>query len=317
MRVGVLSNPRAGVSGSKIDRISALLAHHPDVLHLQTQDAESVAPALGEMAQRGVEVIVLNGGDGTVQHALTHLLRGSQAGYLPWLAPLRSGRTNTIAGDLGAARNPVRGLGALLDEVASGRVAERIVERPVIRVEIDEGVYYGLFLGFGMLHRAVRLVHEAFPPGRSRGTLGAGVLTASLVLRSALEPQAGGILTPDDIELVLDGEARGRLALRLAMVTTLRRLFFGIEPFWGRENAPLRVSLGEARVQRIGRVAIGILRGRPGPFVRPENGYHSHNVHRLEARLDGGLILDGELFDPCPDRLVRVSASTDVRWLRA
>lgn len=317
MRVGVLSNPSAGVQRSRTDRISALLARHPEVLHVRTRDAESVAPALGEMAQRGVDVIVLDGGDGTVQHALTQVMRDSLPGYRPWLAPLRGGRTNTIAGDLGAARNPVRGLTALLTEIESGRMAERIVERPVLRVEIDEGVHYGLFLGFGMLHRAVRLVHEAFPPGRSRGTLGAGVLTASLVLRSALEPQAGGILTPDDIEIVLDGQSRGQMSLRLAMVTTLRRLFFGIEPFWGREPAPLRVSLGEARVQRIGRVALGILRGRPGPFVRPENGYHSHNVHRLEARLDGGLILDGELFAPSPNRLVQVAASTDVRWLRA
>jgi hypothetical protein len=34
-------------------------------------------------------------------------------------------------------------------------------------------------------------------------------------------------------------------------------------------------------------------------------------------QLDAGLVIDGELFDPVPDRVVRVTALPDVPFLRA
>lgn len=317
MRIGVLSNLRADQRNSKIDQVLSLLARHPQVFHLETSNGEDVAPALAEMEERDIDVLVLNGGDGTVQHALTHLRRKGGQGWQPYLAPLCAGRTNTIAGDLGARHDPVQGLTDIIGKVGAGRMSELIVERPAIRAEIAEGVQYGMFLGFGMLHRAVRLVHESFPEGKARGTWGAGVVTATLVVRAAVRPGAGGILADDDIDLTLDGQPFAPRTMRLAMVCTLRHLFFGIVPFWGKEPAPLQTTFVEARARRLGRVAIGILRGRPGPLVRPEFGYHSRNVHELDVRLDGGLILDGELFDPIPGRLVRITADKDVRWLRA
>jgi hypothetical protein len=317
MRIGVLSNLRADQRNSKIDQVLRLLARHPDVFHLETSNGEDVAPALAEMEGREIAILVLNGGDGTVQHALTHLRRKGSEGWQPHLAPLCAGRTNTIAGDLGARRNPVQGLTDLIETVGAGRMSGLIVERPVIRAEIEEGVQYGMFLGFGMLHRAVRLVHESFPEGKARGTWGAGVVTATLVVRAAVRRGSGGILADDDIEVALDGQPFAPRTMRLAMVCTLRHLFFGIVPFWGKEPAPLQTTFVEARAEHVGRVAISILRGRPGPLVSPEYGYHSRNVHALDVRLDGGLILDGELFDPIPRRLVRITADEDVRWLRA
>ncbi len=317
VRIGVLSNLRADQKHSKIQRVVDLLSRYPEVFHLETANGEDVGPAMEEMERRAIDVLVLNGGDGTVQHAMTYLLRRDGDAWQPRLAPLCGGRTNTIAGDLGARRNPVLGLAALIDTVAAGRIAELVVARPVLRVDIEEGVQFGMFLGFGMLHRAVSFVHESLPEGKARGSLGAGIVTAALVVRAAMQRDAGGILTSDDIELDLDGDHFAMRPLRLAMVTTLRRLFFGINPFWGNEAAPLRTTLIEARARQVGRVAISILRGRPGPMVRSENGYHSRNVAEVNLTLDGGLILDGELFDPIPGRRVRVTASQAVVWLRA
>jgi hypothetical protein len=65
------------------------------------------------------------------------------------------------------------------------------------------------------------------------------------------------------------------------------------------------------------RAAPGILRGRPPAHAQPANGYVSRNVHELVLQLDAGLVLDGELFEPQPDRVVRVGAVEGVRFLRA
>ena len=316
-RIGVLSNLRAGQRDSKVDSVLRFLGNHPDVFHLETPSQTDVAPALREMARVGVQILVLNGGDGTIQHALTYLHGDHPPAWQPWIAPISGGRTNMITGDFGGHRDPVKGLAELIEAQRERRLAERVCARAVQRVETSEGTFLGMFLGFGMLHRAVRLVHAVFPEGKARGAFGAAGVTAMLVALAALHRNSGGIIEADAIEIELDGEPFPPGVWRLAMVCTLGQLFLGIRPFWGSESAPLRVPRRERSPQHTARSALGIFRGTPGPKVLPENGYHSHNVHSLTARLDGGLILDGELFEPEPGREVRVTALDTVRFLRA
>lgn len=316
MRIGVLSNLRAGRRDSKVEHVLRFLERHPEVIHAETPSDTAVPVALADFARRGVELLVLNGGDGTIQLALTHLLGNPSNRWRPWIAPIRGGRTNMTAIDLGARRDPVRGLAELIEAVRAGRLAERVVRRNVLRVELAEGVHYGMFLGAGMLHRAVDLTHRSFPEGKAQGIWGAGIVTGWLIART-VAGSVRGILTPDKMRVSLDGRDLEPREILLAMVSTLERLFFRMRPFWGREPGPARVTLiaGDARLAS--RTALGILRGRPGRHVRPENGYWSHNAHEVVIQLDAGLVLDGELYDPMPDRLVRVGAVGGVGFLRA
>jgi hypothetical protein len=258
---------------------------------------------------------VLNGGDGTIQLALTQLFADG-APWQPWIAPIRGGRTNMTALDLGAHRDAVRGLAELLAAVRSGRLAERVHVRSVLRVECGDEVHLGMFLGAGMLHRAVALTHRAFPDGRAQGVFGAGLVTGVLIARAAAGTLRG-VLSPDKMRLSLDGVSQEPAEILLAMATTLDRLFLRLNPFWGREDAPVRVTTIAAGARGLSRAASGVLRGRPAAHVRPENGYRSCNVRELVIQLDAGLVLDGELYPPQPDRVVRVGAVEGVRFLRA
>jgi hypothetical protein len=316
VRIGVLSNLRAGKQDSKVEKMLAFLERHRDVVHRETSDDTSVPGALAELAERGVEVLVLNGGDGTVQLALTHLLHDPASSWRPWLAPVRGGRTNMTALDLGAHRDPVRGLAGLIAADRAGRLAERVCQRAVLRVELAEGVHYGMFLGAGVLHRAVELTLHTFPDGKAQGVFGAGLVTGVLIARAAAGGMRG-VLSPDKMRVSLDGESLEPRELLLVMASTLDRLFLRMRPFWGREAAPVRVTLIASRARGLARSPLGILRGRPARHVRPENGYWGRNVHELAIQLDAGLVLDGELYPAQPDRLVRVGAVEGVRFLRA
>ncbi len=316
MRIGVLSNLRAGQRDSKVRQVVRFLEQYPEVLHVETASDAEVPPALRDFARAGVEILVLNGGDGTIQHAMTHLFGNPANAWRPWIAPVRGGRTNMTALDLGARRNPVRGLAELIADDRAGRLAERLCVRPVLRVELAEGVHYGMFLGLGVLHRAVALVPQLFPEGKARGVFGAGIVTGVLVARAALGGMRG-LLSPDKLRVVLDGETQEPREIVLALVTSLERLFLRMRPFWGTQAAPLHVTLMDGGSYRLAAAAPGILRGRPAPHVRPVNGYLSRNVHEMVVQLDAGVILDGELYDPIPDRVVRISALEGVRFLRA
>ena len=313
MRIGVLTNLRAGRVSPAAARARQLLAGQPDVRQRETRSSAEVDAALADFARHGVELLVLNGGDGTLQRALTRILDAEPGGWLPQLAPLRAGRTNTSALSLGADRDPGRGLAAILAAVENGTLESRAHTRPVLRADLgSDGVQYGMFFGAGMLYQAIRLTHANFPDGRAQGHLGASLTTAALVARGVLG-RYGGVLSPEKVQVAMDGVPVQPGEFLMVMATTLDRLFLRMRPFWGTQDAPLRFSTIAARPQGL-RNVVRVLSGRP-PVSRDE-AYISRNVDVVVLGLDGGMTVDGELFEPQPGRTVEISAAKRVSFVR-
>lgn len=317
MRIGVLNNLRAGRSRQQVERIVSFLRGHPGVSHIETPRGEVVPDALSRFAREQIDVLVVQGGDGTLARVLTEIFEHGAFPKPPLVAPLRGGRTNMSALDIGTQRDPVRALWTLLEAVRRGTLERRVVRRPVLRMEIPgEGVVqHGMFFGLGVIHRAIEVVHRAFPKGRSQGVFGAGIVTSGLLGRAALGGSSG-ILDPDKLQLRLDGESPTTGAYLLLLATTLERLFLGMRPFWGVEPAPLHLTALASAAARLPAAAPGILRGRPGRHVSLANGYLSRNVHHAELLVDCGITVDGELWRPEPGRRIRLTASDTVELVR-
>lgn len=318
MKIGVLNNLRAGQSGKTVSRILSLLRAYPDVMHVETDHAGALPEALAEFARNRIDLLAVNGGDGTLQHALTEILGGDEFDQIPMIAPLRGGRTNMTALDLGAQRDPVKGLASILEAARTRRLAERMVRRPVLRVAYQRGfsVQYGMFFGAGMIHRAIALTHRLFPKGRNHGVFGPGLVTASLIGKTLMRPRSG-VLAPDKVQMLLDGESVPQGEFRLVIASSLNRLFLRMNPFWGEGNGPVRFTAAASGAQHFPKVALGILRGRPKPIVNPETGYTSKNVQRAEMRFDCGFTVDGEIFAPRPDETVTLTGDRRVTFVRA
>jgi hypothetical protein len=317
-RIGVLNNLRAGRRSTRVNDVLTLLREHPEVAHEETESAERLPAAVARLARRDLDVLVVNGGDGTLQHALTELLVRRPFGRLPLVAPLRGGRTNMGALDLGADRDPVRGLEGLLVDARAGRLASRLVKRPVLRIEFDRGrrVEYGMFFGVGMIRRAIALTHQIFPSGRSQGVLGAGLVTLGLIAKAVFRPREG-VLEPDKIQIRLDGESVPAGEFYLAIATSLERLFLRINPFWGPGNGPVRFTALSSNARQIPRAAPGILRGQPGPAASPRNGYTSARVERAQLLFHSGFTIDGEIFPSRADETVTLSGDERLSFVRA
>lgn len=325
LRIGVVNNLRAGKSQEQVGRMLGFLRSHPDILHVETQNAGVIPDALAELAAKEVDLIVVNGGDGTLQAVLTELLAGNAFGdRLPLLAPLRAGRTNMSAMDLGADRNSLRGLAAMIASAETGRIAERVEPRRVLRVAygfgIERGVQYGMFFGAGLIKRAIELNHRLFDQDGQRsvveGVPGATLVTAGLLGRIITGDQSG-ILEPDKVQVLLDGEEVPQAEYHLVIASTLSRLFARMRPFWGKGSGGVRFTSIAAPCEKIGKAAIGMLRGRPAPWVTPEKGYTSRNVDHAELRMSCGFTVDGELWQADPDRTVALSAERVVHFVRA
>ena len=320
MRIGLLNNLRAGRSDTQVSRLLGLLKSYPDVVHAETSSAGAVPEALADLADQGVDLLVVNGGDGTLQHALTEILGHREfGGRVPLVSVLRGGRTNMTALDLGCQRDPVRSMADLIEAARGGTLADRIVERRVLRVESarDRQVLYGMFFGPGVIARGIETVHRVFPAGRSQGVFGATVVTGALLARLALLRDAHGTLSPDKLDLRLDGLPVERAEYTLAMACTLDRLFASMRPFWGEGSGGVRFTSVASGARNFWKVLPGILAGRPGRGVNERNGYVSCNVKRIDLRMDCGFTVDGELVEPSPDRVVTVTARDVVRFVRA
>ncbi len=316
MRIGVLNNLRAGRSAGCTAAVLRVLDRYPEVLHVETSNGEVVPEALSEFAREGVDLLVVNGGDGTIQHVLTELLTPAQREWTPMIAPIRGGRTNMTAIDLGCRRDPTRGLVELLDAARAGSIDERVHERAVLGVDLGDQTKYGMFFGAGMLYRAIQLAHKTVPEDRSHGLAGVGLVMATLLGRAAAGRRVG-VLSPDQMQMAFDHTPLEPEEFSLVMATSLDRLFFGIRPFWGDEPAPVRVTTIASRARGLARAIPGILRGSPPAHVVPEAGYTSRNLDHAAFRIDCGLTIDGELFPPEPGRLVQIRGDERVRFVRA
>lgn len=316
MRIGVLSNPRAGRQPGRVARLRALCERQPDVVYVETGPRLGVEDAVAALAGHDIGVLAVYGGDGTLQRVLTATLRSPVFVRLPLIAPLKGGRTNAAALDIGSHPNPLRALSGLMKAVRHDSLAQTVVERPVLRIELgpDETVQYGFFFGLGVIYRTTELKHRLLPKRYFQGPLTSGAIIGLVALR-ALLGSCRGVLSRDRLDIRLDGCPLAPGSFLLAFATTLDSVL-GLHPFWGREDAPIRYTAVAEGASRRLLAPLRIVRGRPPQPDRPLAGYVSHNVHQLRFRLDCGLVIDGELFGPKAGRVVCLEADRRLRFVR-
>ena len=326
VRLGLLSNCRAGLSRASPTALKQTLEDAPEVVQVTTQASADLPEALARLARQGVTILAVDGGDGTLQHVLTAILAGSIFEPLPAIAPLPGGRTNMSAADIGNTAPPAAGLVALIRALRTNTLEQHVVKRPVLRVDSGPGTspQYGMFFGAGVIQRALAFKHHLYPKRRLQGLFGAGLFLGGALLRVA-SGSPTGVFTPDEIGLAfhhtgmvkeIPTDRLETQPFQLVMATTLKRLFLRLRPFWGNENAPLRFTAIAANAARSPVAVWKVLRGLPPPRFALDSGYCSHNVERLTLQMDCGYTIDGELFEPQPGRTLHLAADHRLRFIR-
>ena len=78
--------------------------------------------------------------------------------------------------------------------------------------------------------------------------------------------------------------------------TTLKKMFFNTNPFWGGVNGPIRTSVFPYPVPSLLRWLIPIMYGSETRKV--PKGAMSFSTDRFEIETPHSFVLDGEFFDP-------------------
>lgn len=318
-RVALLSNPRSTGNRSLLPRVRAFCASHQDIFHYEVEHAEQIGEALKTIARVRPSVLVVNGGDGTVQSALTELYRCGHFGPTPPpVAVLPNGKTNLIAHDLGAGGDPIAALEKVLD-IARSDVAPHIVRRELIQLSgatADGRPVLGMFLGgAGLADSIIYCRDKLYPLGLPNWlahfiTLVVGIFgNIAGVTARFLPPRPAHL----KVSVLRQGEFQGRFAF--LMVTTLERLLFGGNMPSEARTGAMHLLVIERRPWALIRTLFAAIRGRLGRY-RMKGVYLERGD---EIKIEGdrsNVILDGELFQAGRGQPIVLRPTGPVPFLR-
>jgi hypothetical protein len=300
-RVALLSNPKSTGNLAQLPRIREYCADHPDVFHYEVEAADQIGEAMKVIARVRPKVLAINGGDGTVQAALTELYNGAHFGdEPPPVAVLPSGKTNLIALDLGARGDPVETLEKLIG-LARTDLKPFTVERELIALrrpheDGEDRPVIGMFLGGARLAEAMLYCREKiYPLGLPNSV--AHVIAAIAAFMKLILGLKADFLPPDTKPLSLSlSDERDQLNGRfsLLMVTTLEKVLMSMD-LGDRRAGALKVLAVEDRPDSVLGAFMASVAGKLGR--RRLRGVHFEQADEIVISGDSNeLILDGETF---------------------
>ena len=298
-RIALLSNPKSTGNLAQLPRIREYCADHPDIFHYEVEHAEQIGQAMRTIAQVRPKVLAINGGDGTVQAALTELCNGGHFGdEPPPVAVLPSGKTNLIAIDLGAKGDPIEALERLI-AVVQGDIEPYIVARELIALRRGGGEdqpVIGMFLGgAGLAETMLYCRDKIYPLGLPNGL--AHAITVVAFLAKLFLRVKGSFLPHDPMPLHVSMREEGhRLSGRFSLfaVTTLEKLLLSFEVGEKREGTLKLLAIEERPASLLGALAASI----GGKLGRTQvRGVHFEEADRITIESErSDVILDGETF---------------------
>ena len=297
-RIALLSNPKSTGNLAQLPRIRAFCAEHPDIFHYEVEHADQIGEAMRTIARVEPAVLAINGGDGTVQAALTELHNGGHFGSsAPPVAVLPSGKTNLIALDLGAQGDPVEALKRLID-IASADLSPHLVARELISLSGGErGItpVIGMFLGGAGLADVMLYCRERIYPLGLPNSVSHFITAIAVVLRQVFRLRAS-FLPPEPAPLSVSVRREGAITGRFAFlfVTTLEKLLLSGE-VGSHGNGPLKFVAVEQKPVSMVRAFAASLAGKLGRTKLA--GVHVEEADEIAIEGEASqVILDGETF---------------------
>ncbi len=316
-RVALLSNPKSTGNLAQLSRIRAYCADHPDIFHYEVEHVDQIGDALTSIARVRPKMLVINGGDGTVQAALTEIHNGNHfVDGPPPMAVIPSGKTNLIALDLGVHGDPVAALGRLV-ELAQGELDQHLVARELIALSNggSERPVIGMFLGgAGLADTMLYCRNKIYPLGLPNAVSHA--ITAMALLFRMLSGIRASFLPPRARPLEVSTGAAHSLTGRftLLIVTTLEKVLLS-GAVGGEGRGPLKLVAIEERPSSLLRVLLlGMTGGYKGGKMR---GIHFEETSEITIEGDSSnVILDGETFRADRGSPIRLKPTQPLSFVR-
>jgi len=298
-RIGVVRNPRSHRNRGSVSQDP----HDASIAIAVPVNRAELAKTLKRFAEQRIELLVVDGGDGTMRDVLT----GGAAAFgedWPDMLVLPKGKTNALAVDLGMPSKM-----SLTQALQALPQAHVMVRRPLLleRQGGEARPVLGFIMGTGMFDAAIAAGQVAHRFGAFQG-----FAVAVTALFGVIQGLFGFGKSPWRALYGLRMRSEGGHDLPrsphavagyhfAAGLSTLGRFPLGMKPF-ASADAGIRYLLVDAPLRRVIALVPAILMGLNRPFLQ-RLGVHRGAADALDIELDESFILDGEAFPPGRYRL--------------
>jgi hypothetical protein len=236
----LVCNPRAGGRWKQLAGIlDSAEAQH--VRRIVTDSIDDIGPALASLGRR-VKLVVIYGGDGTIQQILTDMFRsGDGDGFGSPVALVGGGTMNLTARWCGWRDAPEENFRQVVHDAMTDKLATR--EVPMMRIEQGSRVHYGFLFAAGSPIRVL----EEYEHSR-KGKVAAVTFFARTIV-NAFKRDAHLIESSLDqmqAEVFLDGERLPYDEFGLVACSITGSLQIGMHPFNGERGGETFYSLAYA-----------------------------------------------------------------------
>jgi hypothetical protein len=309
----ILANPRSfrmSLRG-RLPRITQIARQHDIALEVAGAP-EEIIRAADRAVETGIEVLVVIGGDGTLQAVVSRLAQSDSQTAVPAIMMLGGGRTNYTARDIGTHRRLIETLERALDP--SGALSE--TTRYTLQVEQDgHRPAHGFFIAGALVDYVIRECHHYRQSGS--GTLRTGhvsTLIRLLQLAGAGLVGRSGFQSP---EMAVETDELGNQTapIRLLLITSLHHRREWIDPYHGAGKGLVRLTAVSNDAERFWRRIRRLLSGRHDAGMTPETGYLSGRCNQISIKGLKHISLDGQEYDFDPDLPVTIRTGRPFRFL--
>ena len=303
-RAGFLLNPLSGGGNPRGLALLNLLQDKPDISKHVLAQFSDLESALQKLAQDDVTDLFISGGDGTIQAAMTLIAATSIWKTTPRLCILPHGTTNLSANDLGLKLRAIPKQAEFIKALAPRKIKTRntlCLENPD-----GPGPQLGFTFGAGAAAVATKLTQQNFNARGVRGNYAVAGTLLKLPFDAALHRPYAAALTIDEKPAFY-----GNIFAMVA--TSLEKLFFGADPFWGKGDAPINLTLLPHPSPNAVLWFLPLIYARH-TSIHPK-GAISANRRNFSLLVEGPLVMDGEFFTCRKDEPLRVSTGPAFEFL--
>lgn len=230
--IGVISNPRSGKNKRNpgLARRLAYILGDKNIL-AQPNHLDDLAEVARHFRDRGVEILCINGGDGTAHTVLSTFLREYGDRPLPIVALLRGGTMNTMAKNIGLTGSPESILGRVVNAFAADE-ALPTVERNLMVVD---GQQVGFLFGNGLMSSFLEAYYEGGDASPWKAvkvlvrTVGSAVVGGSFLQK---------LMRPVRVRVEVDGELWEPTEYLCVSAGTMADIGLGFRPFFRALHYP-------------------------------------------------------------------------------
>jgi len=299
IRTGIICNPKSHRNRSSVESTKPFVSG--TVLAATPRTQAELAEVLTDFARLDIELLVIDGGDGTIRDVLT-CAASIWTGVWPKVAIVPSGKTNALALDLGIPDDWT------LDRALAAARDGTVIARSPIEVARAGGTpLRGFLFGAGAFVSATALAQRTHHAGAFKGVAvglatGWGILQ-TLVGRASSSWRRGERMrvryaTSTDAGANADTD-RARYIL---LASTMVRMPVGVRPF-GTPREGMKTLLVDSP-PRLLALAAPLVVGGASPAWLDRAGYHRIDTPSFDLHIDADFILDGEVY-PGGDLTIR------------